>query len=189
MPQEFFLIVSPPAAIRQHVAFLKRRVQQAFHHPLKDTFSKAHISLLKYRDAHTESFLYDAHEVVAAFSPFDASIKELRIFHHGVKRTIYLAIEPQCFLAALAKALTGKNITPHITIARDLAPADFEKAWKALRNTSYHASFTCDQVTVLKRANSRWQPHVSLPLVGCHSTFIGVCTDQNMTGVLTDQKN
>lgn len=164
MPQEFFLIVSPPAAIRQYVAFLKKRIQNGFRHPLKDTFSKAHISILKYRDAHTESFLYDACEVAAAFSPFDISVKELRIFHHGVKRTIYLAIEPQCFLAALAKALTGKNITPHITIARDLTPADFEKAWNLLKNISYHASFTCNEVTVLKKTNGRWHPHTHLPL-------------------------
>jgi 2'-5' RNA ligase len=94
----------------------------------------------------------------------DIYVNGLGIFKHGSNKTIYLQLEYKTPVADLAKALGGKSITPHITIARNLVPDDFDKAWECLRSVSYSNHFRCNSVTVLKRESNRWNRYLELPL-------------------------
>jgi 2'-5' RNA ligase len=160
----YFFTITPSQPVQFFVSNLKKRVRKAIGHGFQGEFSLAHISLFQYNECHTDSILYDADWLLSALLPLDIHVNGLGIFKHGVNKTIYLQIEYKTPIADLAKALCGKSITPHITIARNLAPDDFEKAWKCLQGISYNNHFRCTNVTVLKREPNRWNKYLELPL-------------------------
>ncbi len=161
---QFFFTITPSQPVQAFVSGLKRQVRNALGHGFQDEFSKAHISLFKYTDYKTESFLYDADWLIAALLPFEIHVNGLGIFKHGNNKTIYLQIEYKTPIEELAKVLNGERITPHITIARNLAPDDFTKAWESLQSITYSNYFRCNTVTVLKKEPNRWNRYLELPL-------------------------
>jgi 2'-5' RNA ligase len=179
----FFFTITPPQPVQVFVSDLKKQVRKAIEHGFQDEFSPAHISLFKYTDYKTESFLYDADWLISALLPFEIQVKGLGIFKHGINKTIYLQIEYKTPISELAKVLSGESITPHITIARNLGPDDFARAWESLQNISYRNYFRCDTVTVLKKEPNRWNRYLELPLDKNQSykSDLSVCvlTDRN----------
>ena len=137
---------------------------RVFFHGFQCEFSLAHIPLFQYNEHHTDNFLYDDDWLLSALLPMDIYVNGLGIFKHGSNKTIYFQLEYKTPVAHLAKALGGKSITPHITIARNLIPDDFDKAWECLRGVSYRNNFRCNSVTVLKRESNRWNRYLELPL-------------------------
>ncbi|MBP9926711.1 MAG: 2'-5' RNA ligase family protein [Cyclobacteriaceae bacterium] len=164
----FTIIPSPP--IQAFVSNLKKQVRSIIGHGFESEFSKAHISLFQYNEHHTDAILYDANWLLPALLPLDIYVNGLGIFKHGTNKTIYLQIDYKTPIADLAKALGGKDITPHITIARNLPADDFDKAWKHLQSISYRNYFRCNSVTVLKREHNRWNEYLELPLSQNSST-------------------
>jgi len=164
MPQEFFLVIPPSQQTQRYFELLKKRVRKAIGHGFQGEHSKAHISLFKYYDHHTESELYTFEDKVSQFKSFEIGVKDLGVFKHGANGTIYFEIVYPGPIAELTDALFGKDITPHITIARNLAPDDFKLAWEALRETSYSDFFICDEIKVLKKVSTGWKDHVRLAL-------------------------
>ncbi len=159
-----FFTITPSLPVQVFVSDLKKQVRDAIGHGFQSECSLAHISLFQYNDHHTDNFLYDADWLLAALLPLDIHVNGLGIFKHGANKTIYLQIEYKTPVADLAKVLGGKSRTPHVTIARNLAPDDFEKAWKCLQEISYNNYFRCTSVTVLKREHNRWNRYLQLPL-------------------------
>lgn len=160
----YFFTITPSLPVQVFVSDLKKQVREAIGHGFQSEFSLAHISLFQYNEHHTDNFLYDDDWLLSALLPLDIYLNGLGIFKHGANKTIYLQIEYKTPVADLAKALGGKSITPHITIARNLAPDDFEKAWKCLQEISYNNHFRCTNVTVLKREHNRWNRYLELPM-------------------------
>jgi 2'-5' RNA ligase len=159
----FFFTITPPQPVQIFVSSLKRHVRKAIGHGFQDEFSTAHISLFQYTDR-AESIIYDADQLLAALLPFEIHVKGFGIFKHGDNRTIYLQIEYKTPISDLAKVLGGEEIVPHITIARNLEPDDFAKAWESLQSISYSNYFKCNNVTVLKREPNRWNRYLELPI-------------------------
>lgn len=183
----FFFTITPPQPVQVFVSGLKKQVHKAIGHGFQDEFSPAHISLFKYTDFKTESFLYDADWLVSALLPFDIRVKGLGIFKHGTNKTIYLQIEYKTPISELAKVLSGKSITPHITIARNLAHDDFTRAWESLQNISYSNCFRCTSVTVLKKEPNRWNRYLELPLGKSNQSYNSDSSVRNTSVcVLTD---
>ncbi len=160
----FFFTITPSQPVQVFVSNLKKQVRDVLGHGFQDEFSPAHISLFKYTDFKTESFLYDADWLISALLPFEIHVNGLGIFKHGVNKTIYLQIEYKTPISELASVLGGERITPHITIARNLGSDDFAKAWEHLQNISYSNYFRCTTVTVLKKEPNRWNRYLELPL-------------------------
>jgi 2'-5' RNA ligase len=160
----FFFTITPSPPIQVFVSNLKKQVRNVIGHGFQSEFSKAHISLFQYNEYHTDDILYDADWLLPALLPLDIYVNGLGVFKHGTNRTIYLQIEYKTPIADLAKALGGKSITPHITIARNLMAEDFDKAWEHLHRVSYCNHFRCNSVTVLKREHNRWNRYLELPL-------------------------
>jgi 2'-5' RNA ligase len=159
----FFFTITPPQPVQIFVSSLKRNVRKAIGHGFQDEFSTAHISLFKYTGK-TESILYDADQLLAALLPFEIHVKGLGVFKYGDNRSIYLQIEYKAPIADLAIVLGGEEITPHITIARNLDPDDFAKAWESLQSISHSSYFKCNNITVLKREPNRWNRYLELPV-------------------------
>ncbi|MBI1768637.1 MAG: 2'-5' RNA ligase family protein [Bacteroidetes bacterium] len=160
MTNFFFLLVSPPPSILEDVSYFKNQVWKYIGHAYQSAHSKAHLTLLQYKDFHNESLLYTYHDAISRVKSFMINLKDFGFFKNN--GTIFLKpYAPD--LDELTRSL-GHSITPHITIARNLKPIDFDVAWSVLKNLSYSNSFKCDCITVLKRINNKWQPHLDLPL-------------------------
>ncbi len=159
----FFFTTTPPQQVQIFVSNLKRHVHQAIGHGFQDEFSTAHISLFRYTDR-AKGIRHDDDQLLASLLPFEIDVKGFGVFKHGDNKTIYLQIEYKTPIADLANVLGGEAIVPHITIARNLEPNDFEKAWESLQNISYNNYFKCNTLTVLKREPNRWNRYLELPL-------------------------
>jgi 2'-5' RNA ligase len=159
----FFFTITPPQPVQIFVSSLKRHVRKAIGHGFQDEFSTAHISLFQYTDR-AESILYDADQLLTALLPFEIYVKGFGTFKHGDNKTIYLQIECKTPIANLAKVLGGEEIVHHITIARNLEPDDFAKAWERLQCISYSNYFKCNAITVLKREPNRWNRYLEWPI-------------------------
>src|SRR5882672_12000825 len=135
---ELFFIISPPRGIADYVAFLKSHVKSVIGHEFEDEFSKAHISLCKFRDNHPEDLLYRIDGKISAFTPFHVHIKNLNYFDHGTTRTIYLEVVHKSPICEIVENVLDRSpgFTPHITIARNLEMNDFMKVWMSLKNLS-----------------------------------------------------
>jgi hypothetical protein len=160
----FFFTIIPSQPVQIFVSDLKKQVREAIGHGFQDEFSLAHISLFKYTNFKTESYLYDTDWLASALLPLEIYVNGLGIFKHGANKTIYLQIEYKTPVSELTNVLGGESIAPHIIIARNLAPDDFNKAWEHLQNSSYNNYFRCNSVTVLKREYNKWKRYLELPL-------------------------
>jgi len=158
----FFLLISPSGDIISDVFFLKRQVWNCIGHSYDGAHSTAHLSLLQYEDRHNESLLYTLSDRISSIKPFTVRIKYFSFFKNN--GTIFLEPLNKLELYDLSERLTGRSIFPHITIARNLNPKDFDLAWKTLKDLSYSKAFTCNCVTVLKWLGRKWQSHIYLPL-------------------------
>lgn len=162
---ELFFILSPPPAVVGYVAMLKKHIKTTIGHSFEDEFSKAHISLFKYRDEHAEDLLYQIDSKISVINPFHVYIKDLNFFTRGSHWTIYLEIVHKNPICEIFENIVKPdvNFTPQITIAKDLEMNDFITVWKSLKNLSYSQSFLCDHITVLKRAPRKWIHYIDLP--------------------------
>lgn len=160
-PNFFFLLVSPSQKVIEDVAFFKGTVLEILGHPYRSLHSTAHLTLRQYYDFHNESELYTYSERVAQVKPFEVFIDGFGAFERN--GTIYLNVTNTLNLSELSKKITGRAITPHITIARGLKSKDFGMVWPQFKERSYKYHFTCESISVLKRIDNRWRPHMELP--------------------------
>lgn len=161
-----FLLISPPTPIAKDVSSFKQRFRRILGHSYESEFSKAHISLIKYRDVHSDNMLYHiADNVLSGFKPFTIYINGLYVLRHRENHTICLNIINKNSVCELMRKLTGEeNLLPHITLAKNLNKEDFNKLWPAIRNTRYANSFKCESITVLRSNDGRWSYYTELPL-------------------------
>ncbi|CAN5379788.1 hypothetical protein BH09BAC3_BH09BAC3_13590 [soil metagenome] len=161
---ELFFIISPPKNISEYVAALKSHVKLAIGHTFEDEASKAHISLLRYRDEHPERVLYQVDNKISSINPFHIYIKNLNFYTEGSFRTIYLEIVYKNPICEIFNNITGQetDFLPHITIAKNLDINDFVIAWNSLKNLSYSEYFKCDHITVLRKTPHKWMHYIDL---------------------------
>lgn len=157
--QELLFMIAPPRHILSDVAVLKDDVHYLIGHHFEDRFSKAHISLFKYNDEHTEDMLDFVEEKADSFEPFNVFLKGFNYFIHGSKRTIYLDIVNKYPIREIFENLIKENpdYTPNITLAKNLSSDDFLKCWPYLNELNYsNQHFLCDRITVLARSENKW---------------------------------
>jgi len=160
IPPNFFVLISPPDEVIEYVSFLKKLIRKSIGHVYDSFYSTAHLTLFQYYDFHNESKLYTFQERISCVEPFYIHIDGLKAFHNN--RTIFLDIKFFHQVCGLVKQLGHSINYPHITIAKNLPPRDFNLVWPELQKFSYRNYFICDRVTVLKRINNRWTEHIEL---------------------------
>jgi 2'-5' RNA ligase len=160
---ETFVIISPSESILQDVFHLKQAVAEVLGYSYEGEHAKAHISLLKYTDPHNDNELYQINNRLSACKPFTLYIKDFDVFQHGDNRTLCLNVINKNPVCELSETLTGRNITPHITIAKNLSQSAFNKVWRAIKPITYSNHFRCDHLTVLKRNSGAWRHYMDLP--------------------------
>ena len=162
LSNSFFVLLSPTQEIISDVFFFKRLIWNTIGHSYDGVHSTAHLSLLQYEDPHNESLLYTISDKISSFKSFNVRIKNFDFFESN--GTIFLDPFNKLDICELRETLVGGSFYPHITIARNLNPKDFNLAWKALKDLPYDKAFTCYCVTVLKWIERKWQSHINLPL-------------------------
>lgn len=161
-PNFFFLLISPTNGIAEYVSSQKKFVREIIGHEFDSFHSKAHLTLFQYFDFHTESKLYTFQERISDFKPFKIYIEGFKAFYNS--RTIIIDIKFFHEICTLAERLDHRISYPHITIAKNLPPKDFNLVWPEFQKRSYQNSFICKYVTVLKRISYRWADHMNLSL-------------------------
>jgi hypothetical protein len=160
---ETFVIISPSESILQDVFYLKQSVSEVLGYSYEGEHSKAHISLLKYRDPHNDNELYQINNRLSVCKPFTLYVKDFDVLHNGDNRTICLNVINKNPVCELSETLTGRNITPQIAIAKNLSQPAFNKVWRAIKPITYSNHFRCDHLTVLKRNTGPWKHYMDLP--------------------------
>lgn len=171
MSKQLYLIaLVPPEDLRDKVYNLKLEMKERFNasHALK---APAHITLQMpfRRDESGEATLIPALEEFAAVqNMFDIHINGFDAFS---PRVIFLKIEEHAPIEHLHSGLQHclKNdlnfpekelinrFHPHMTIAtRDLSKKMFHKAWPEFRDREFKASFTANNLHLLKHNGKNW---------------------------------
>ncbi|SEW01913.1 2'-5' RNA ligase family protein [Chitinophaga arvensicola] len=155
----YFIILSPIERVKEVVKSAKEMLGSQI--PLSGTNMKAvaHISLMKFTAADDdERIIKQIVSVLSSFPCFDVIVAGNITFKHGEEsRSLVLKIDNpgpiqwlHMLLLSAFSPRSSKKITPHITIARSIPTADFEKI--DLSAFNYHDSFLCQEITVLKKA-------------------------------------
>lgn len=167
--KEFLFVLTPPSPMQQDVDHLKRDAEQLVGYPYKSRFAKAHITLGHCITDQPNKIIWALADKAQEIAPVTVHIKDCNTLHHGENRSICLDVVNKTSVMTVTENIAdfAETVdTPHLTIARNLPYQDFLKAWPYFENVHYSQHFTCDHITVLQRAGTRWIPYEQIPLAG-----------------------
>ena len=169
---EYFVLLSPSDPIKEAVDGLKDQLHALIGLEDYNRRSVAHVSLFKQRATSDSQVLKLVKKVAASLEPFTIKLAGHEVLKHGgVSRTLCLKIEdpePINNLMALLdpkpiakksyrqtsildKAPRAKKVIhPHVTIARNIATADFDRI-EDFTPFDYNDEWLCDRITILRR--------------------------------------
>lgn len=169
---EYFILLSPSDAVKDAVDELKEQLHALIGLEDYNRKSVAHVSLFKMRATADNQVLKLVKKIAASQQPFTIKLDGHEVLKHGgVSRTLCLKIENPDPINNLVELLNPtpiakksyrqtsildkaprakKVIHPHVTIARTIATADFERI-EDLTAFDYHEEWLCDRITILKR--------------------------------------
>lgn len=159
---QFLVIISPSEALRQYTFYKKEYLRKHLGN-FESASSIPHITLFNYEDKHNDSRLYELEQQITQFTSFNLYTTNYNFFRHGNNATIYIDFIHKAPACNIAEELDHRKITPHLTIAKNLKPHEFNKAWSLLKDDSFQFSFQCNYITVLKREPGYfWQNYTNL---------------------------
>jgi len=169
---EYFILLSPDAAVIEAVDALKQRLHEEIGLESYNRNSIAHVSLFKTEAMSDAPVVKLVKKAVAGMQPFTVRLTGHEVLKHGgVSRTLCLTVEdPEPINAIMAaldpkpeakrtyrqtsildkRSYTKKAIHPHVTIARTIATADFDRIADPAAY-DLQAEWVCDSVTILRR--------------------------------------
>ena len=169
---EYFILLSPNDTIKEAVDGLKEQLHSLIGLEDYNRRSLAHVSLLKQRATADNQVLKLVKKVAASLEPFTIKLAGHEVLKHGgVSRTLCLKIEDPTPINNLMELLDPKPVAkrsyrqtsildkpqrakkvihPHVTIARNIATADFERI-EDFTPFDYQDEWLCDRITILRR--------------------------------------
>ena len=171
---EYHILLSPSDAIKDDVDNLKQVLHEAIGIADRDRTSIAHITLLKTEAFESTNMKDIVKKALAGESKFTIKVNGHDHFKNGKETTLYLKLENPELVDRLAVAIKNPtkkrapkpkyrqtsivdkperkpklSMTPHITIARNITEADFEKI--DLTAFEYENEWVCDRVIIRRR--------------------------------------
>jgi 2'-5' RNA ligase len=160
---DYLFLLQPSEQVKKQIGYWKAT---AFKHignypGMKAT---AHISienLSRQKPYIMKSLIDSVRNKVASMPPVTLQIDGFEFFTHSENQmTIYAAIKPTYktdnWFNLLKKQLhTKTNITPHITLTKNISADAFYSLWSELRLITYKETFTADRLTILERETFR----------------------------------
>ena len=175
---DFFLLLSPPAPVKAAVHTYKFQAAKIIGN-YEGMHAIAHISLKvlpRQKTFLTEPNILAFRKALCLIPPITLTIDGFDYFNHGEEfKTIYarIASTPQTtrWFKMLKQHLHIKEfMVPHITIARNIPVADFNKLLPHFKDINYTDTFTVNALTVLQRETfasfAKWEPFTELQFEG-----------------------
>ncbi len=160
---EYLMVLTPHPDLWQAIMNIKANFAEKYKHPMAFS-TKPHLTLLKfYQTEIAETRIVKKLDSVCAKQ---ASVKiELKNFDTFPSHTLFINVTSKVPILHLVKALKevqpllkyDPNFKPffinepHITIARQLVPWQYEKAWLEYSHASFTGKFIASKITLLKR--------------------------------------
>lgn len=171
--QKYFLALVPPQEILEKATDIKEQIRDQFgiKYALK---SPPHITLkmpFNYNEEKEDILISKLGEHLKEQEPFQVKISGVGTFGN---RVIFLAIERCANLAQLQHGLklfckqnlhlvdelSDRNFHPHMTVAfKDLKPGQFTEVLAMVKQLSFTAEFSAENLVLLKRIEGRWILH------------------------------
>ncbi|MGQ2984447.1 2'-5' RNA ligase family protein [Flavobacterium sp.] len=169
---EYFILLSPSDPIKEEVDRMKELLHGMIGLEPFNRNSVAHVSLFKTEAVENGPVVRQVKKIASAVAPFTITLAGHEVLKHGgVSRTLCLKIEdpePINKLVALLnpapqtkrsyrqtsildkRTRAKKIIHPHITIARSIPTADFDRV-DDLSAFDISGEWLCDRITILRR--------------------------------------
>jgi 2'-5' RNA ligase len=156
---EYFFLIGPDEETMKAVRELKQLLHDRIVLSWANLNSKPHLTLLEFRTTESaeEEIIRKSIAALSEHSAFPVALDGAMVFEHGrSSRSLVLKVaDPKPVLetqALLKKALRLKRqrMTPHLTIARDIPLANFNKL-ESLDDFNYTGEFRCDRILLLKK--------------------------------------
>jgi 2'-5' RNA ligase len=174
---EYHILLSPSDAIKEDVDNLKQQLHELIGIAPRDLQSIAHITLLKTEGYESMNFAAVIKKALGDQKKFNVKITGHDVFKQGSEFTLYLKVDnpdPINDLVEIIKKPAKKrapkvlyrqtsiidkpvrkpkrasDIIPHITIARNIAIADFERI-EDFTPFEYENEWVCDRITIRRR--------------------------------------
>ena len=160
---EYLMVVTPHPDLWQAIMNIKLQFADNYKHPMASS-TKPHLTLLKfYQTEINESRIVRKFDSVCAKQPaIKIELKDFGSFH---SQTIFINVTSKVPILNLVKGLKEAHsflkydasfkpfyiADPHITIARQLLPWQYEKAWLEYSHASFTGRFIASKMTLLKR--------------------------------------
>jgi 2'-5' RNA ligase len=159
---EYLLVLQPHEELRNKIASIKKEFAQKFEAPSAE-WGKPNIALVKFSQLQMmEERIANRLKMVAMAMP--AFKVELRDFGSFPTHTIYINVETKVAIQMLVKHLKTaqslmktKEVKPHfienfyLTIARQLLPWQYEKAWLEYSHKHFTGRFIAGSMLLLRR--------------------------------------
>lgn len=171
---EYHILLSPSDAVKDDVDSLKQQLHDQIGIAERDRTSIAHITLLKTEAFESTNMKDLVKKALAGEQKFTIKLNGTAHFEHGKERTLYLKLENPEAVDHLAVAIKNPakkrapkpkyrqtsiidkperkaklSMVPHVTIARNISEADFEKI--DLSVFEYENEWICDRVIIRRR--------------------------------------
>ena len=171
---EYHILLSPSDAIKDDVDNLKQALHEQIGIADRDRTSIAHISLMKMEAFESTSVKDIVKKALAGEPRLTIKINGHDHFKNGNERTLYLKLDEPENIDRLAVAIKNPSkkkapkpkyrqtsivdkperkpklsMTPHITIARNITEADFDKI--DFTAFEYQNEWVCDRVIIRRR--------------------------------------
>ncbi|AWH86577.1 hypothetical protein HYN59_16330 [Flavobacterium album] len=149
----YLVVLSPPPGVIDAIAAIKQEMNSIVDIGERNLHSKAHITLFD-RLTDDAGLAETVKTLISTDAAFNVTIAGWGTFDHGHSVTVYLKIANPERIVALAEKLKSKASTPHISLAKKLPYATFEKLQPFLQNLNFTAVWKCDEVLVLRKLMS-----------------------------------
>jgi 2'-5' RNA ligase len=169
MYEDYLMLLSPPENVKHEIARYKKASARLIGE-YKSMNSPAHISIQHLE--RQKPFMADKNvelmeQDFAALPPVLLHVDGFGHFPHLHKRmTIYANIRTtpaadEWFKQLKKKLRIKKNLTPHITVVRDVSKKDFDTLWPHFRHKKVVEPFWVNKLTLVKRdtfdAFAKWE--------------------------------
>jgi len=159
---EYLLIMNPHEDLRNKITNVKKEFYEKYKAPAA-LWGKPHITVAKFVvwEMMEEKIVNRLKVTAMGMPPFKVHLKDYGSFP---SHTIYVNVTTKLPILELVKEVKqGKRLMkspdydpffidePKITIARQLTPAQYEKAWHEYSHRSFTGSFIADGMLLIKR--------------------------------------
>lgn len=168
---EYFFLIQPDAKLDREVRSYKRLLNEKITLSDDNLYAVPHLSLFKWQvnTSMDQYIIQKTTEALHSLGGFMIRLGGVDVFTHGPeKRSLVLKVDNAETVKGLSRSLihTFKfrehNWQPHITIARSIPTADFNKLNYKFNQFNYKGEFYCDRVVILKKPMGEGKKYVLL---------------------------